>query len=272
LSKHLSVLRRRSEARNVLDQLDGKRDQTLIIHYSCESFYDINDGRTPRITSIAVRHFASGNTDSFSIHKSAELGKIPFAEIAQNYDALEKAMLDEFFIFLGQHQNYNFVHWNMRDINYGFQAIEHRYKVLGGSPTVIHDSKKIDLPRLLVSIFGVGYASHGSSGRLHTLMALNSVKTKDVLTGAGEAKAFEEREYVKLHQSTLRKVDVIANLLGRFLDGSIKTEATWKERYGYHPVALLEYMREHWVFSLIGLLVATLSFIALFFPELVAIG
>lgn len=154
----------------------------------------------------------------------------------------------------------------MRDINYGFQAIEHRYKVLGGSPCLIHDSKKVDLPRLLISIYGVGYASHGESGRLHTLMALNKVKSKDVLNGAGEAKAFEDQEYVKLHQSTLKKVDVIANLLERFLDGSLKTEATWKERHGYHPKALLEYIQEHWVFSLISLIVAFISFAAIFFP------
>lgn len=34
----------------------------LIIHYSCESFYNIKDGRTPRITSIAVRFFNTGQT------------------------------------------------------------------------------------------------------------------------------------------------------------------------------------------------------------------
>lgn len=93
MGKHLSIIRRRAEARKTLQQVDEKRDQTLIIHYSCESFYDIKDGRTPRITSIAVRHFASGNTDSFSIHKSAELGKIPLTEITQNYDQLERTML-----------------------------------------------------------------------------------------------------------------------------------------------------------------------------------
>jgi hypothetical protein len=32
------------------------------------------------------------------------------------------------------------------------------------------------------------------------------------MTGKREAQAFEEKNYVALHQSTLRKVDVLANI------------------------------------------------------------
>jgi hypothetical protein len=219
------------------------------------------------LTSIAVRHFSSGTTDSFSIHKSAELANIPFQQIDSHYDVLEKQMLDEFFKFLEVHQHYQFVHWNMRDINYGFQAIEHRYRVLGGKPTSIHDSKKTDVARLLIDIYGPGYAAHGTSGRLHTLLDLNSIKTKDALTGKQEAKAFEDKEYVRLHHSTLKKVDVVDNLLDRFINGGLKTQATWREKYGYHPAIILELAKDYWVFSFIGVVVAILSFVGLFFPD-----
>lgn len=268
MGQQLSRWRRRKAARQTLYDIADNRAHTLVIHYSCESFYDIKDGRTPRVTSIAVRHFASGQTESFSIHKSAELSKIPLNEIEANYDLLEKQMLEEYFSFLKSHQNDQFIHWNMRDINYGFQAIEHRFKVLGGTPIAIHDSNKTDLARLLIDIYGPGYAAHGESGRLHTLLDLNSIKTKDALTGKEEAKAFEDKEYVKLHQSTLKKVDVIDNLLDRFIDGSLKTQARWKEKYGYHPAILLELAKEYWVFSLVGLVVAAISLIAVFFPNL----
>lgn len=268
MGQQLAKWRRRKDARKTLYDIGDNRPHTLVIHYSCESFYDIKDGRTPRITSIAIRHFASGNTDSFSIHKSAELSGIPFDQIDSHYDVLEKQMLDEFFKFIEVHQHYRYIHWNMRDINYGFQALEHRYRTLSGSPTQIHDSYKIDLARLLISIYGVGYASHGDSGRLHTLLDLNSIKTRDALTGKQEAKAFEEKEYVKLHQSTLKKVDVIDNLLDRFIDGSLKTQAKWKDKYGYHPAIILELAQQHWIFSIIGLGAATISFFAVFFPDL----
>jgi hypothetical protein len=50
------------------------------------------------------------------------------ADIEPLYNELETEMLDAFYAYLRQHQQQTFVHWNMRDKNYGFQAIEHRYK------------------------------------------------------------------------------------------------------------------------------------------------
>jgi hypothetical protein len=76
-----------------------------------------------------VRNFASGQTHSFSIHKCAEQSGGVAGDIPQNYDKLEKMMLDEYFEFVSGQGGFSFVHWNMRDINFGFQAIEHRYKV-----------------------------------------------------------------------------------------------------------------------------------------------
>ena len=43
-----------------------------IIHYSCQSLNDDNDGLSPRITSIAILHLSTDQTVSFSIHAIAE--------------------------------------------------------------------------------------------------------------------------------------------------------------------------------------------------------
>jgi hypothetical protein len=232
----------------------------VILHYSCESFYDIKDGRTPRITSIAARNFSTGQTTSFSIHKSAEQLGVPFRDISDRYDELEKHMLQEYFEFVRSRHGHVFVHWNMRDINYGFQAIEHRFRVLGGDPYIIDDAKKFDLPRELINRFGPRYAPHGTAGRLHSLMGLNHITAKDALTGQQEAEAFEMHEYVKLHQSTLRKVDVMSNILERVLDGSLKTAASWADVNACHPAVLVEVIREHWIWSIVALLVAAVGF------------
>lgn len=69
-------------------------------------------------------------------------------------------MLQEFFEHARGNQGMKYLHWNMRDINYGFAAVEHRFRVLGGEPFVIADDRKIDLARLLIDIFRVGYAGH----------------------------------------------------------------------------------------------------------------
>ncbi len=51
-------------------------------------------------------------------------------------------------------EDYTFVHWNMRDINYGFIAIEHRFEVLGGKPYEFRDDKKFDIAAELISLYG----------------------------------------------------------------------------------------------------------------------
>ena len=100
MGEQITKFRLRREARRRFGELNKKRDTYVILHYSCESFYDIKDGRTPRVTSIAARNFSTGQTLSFSIHKSAEQSHVSLSEITERYDELERHMLDEFFDFL----------------------------------------------------------------------------------------------------------------------------------------------------------------------------
>jgi hypothetical protein len=259
MTSALAKIERRKKARREVEELSKKESHVLIVHYSCESFYDRENGQTPRITSIAARNFSSGQTASFSIHKVAELSGCPPAEIEARYDDLEKKMLGEFFEYLEAHLSYDWVHWNMRDINYGFPAIEHRFKVLKGKPKVsLDESRKHDLSRIIVALYGPGYIAHP---RMKKLMEKNGIKALDFLDGAGEAAAFENKEFVKLHQSTLRKVDVISNIFGRVIDGTLKTDANWRDQYGIHPVVLIELAVKHWIFSLICLAVGIIPLV-----------
>ncbi|MCG7549217.1 hypothetical protein [Pseudoalteromonas sp. Of7M-16] len=251
MTSEISRIRKRKETRKELSKLAKKADQVLLIHYSCESFYDIKDGRTPRVTSIAVRNLNSAQTESFSIHKIAERIGVQISDIPNQYDELEKMMLRDFFEYIKYRQTFHFIHWNMRDGNYGFSAIEHRFQVLGGNPHIIPDEKKFDLARGLISLFGRKYVGHGKSGRFHELLRINSMTDKDALTGKEEADAFEAGEYVKLHQSTLRKVDCLSNIFERIDDGSIVTNATWKDKYGMHPKIIVEYVKDHWLWTII---------------------
>lgn len=60
VGKELNKLKARRDARSRFDEVNRKRDMFLVLHYSCESFYDIKDGRTPRVTSIAARNLSTG--------------------------------------------------------------------------------------------------------------------------------------------------------------------------------------------------------------------
>jgi len=156
----LNRAKKRKKALEKIISIIDNSTHALAIHYSCESFYDTPNGRTPRITSIAVRYLVTGQTKSFSIHKIAELKGVPFEMIEEKYNELESNMLSDYYSFVRDHRAFIWVHWNMRDINYGFEAIDHRYSVLGGTPEIISDDNKIDLSRYLVDIFGLRYIAH----------------------------------------------------------------------------------------------------------------
>jgi hypothetical protein len=248
MGRELQRLRRRKDVIQKMDRLLDTAQTALVIHYSCESFYDKTDGKTPRTTSIAVRNLSSGQTESFSIHHIAEERNAPFDQIHDQYDALERAMLDRYFEFVHTRQHYSWIHWNMRDANYGFAAIEHRYRVLGGEPVQIAEDRKFDLARALIDLYAVTYASHP---RLESIMKKNKISDRDFMAGPEEARAFAEKQYVKLHQSTLRKVDVLANLFERASSRELRTNSSWREQHGFKPALLAELAKEHWLISLL---------------------
>lgn len=237
-------------ARQQLDEVFQQPQHSLVVHYSCESFYAReNNPRSPRVTSIAVRNLDTGQTKSFSIHLIAERQGL-LDSIEQHYDQLERVMLEDFFEEVRLRQHCKWIHWNMRDANYGFEALENRIKALGGSPQSVPDTHRCDLSRVLLSIYGADYINHS---RLDNLIKKNDITAVGYLKGAEEAAAFEEKLFVKLHQSTLRKVDILATIAERAHAGDLITLATWWDINGRSIKAAVEWFREHW---LLGALVA----------------
>lgn len=251
--------KRQKEARRHLESLFFDRSNVWILHYSCESFYNRPNGASPRITSLAVRSLDSAQTHSFSIHQVAERLQVPFAEIESRYDELERQMLDAYYQHLGAHRGMKYLHWNMRDINYGFAAIDHRYQVLGGTPVLVDDARKFDLSRILIDIYGVAYIGHP---RLEKLIEENNIQPRDMMTGAEEAQAFIDGNYVGLHQSTLRKVDVLANIAERAQNKQLLTNSSWWQMHGGSLRTVVEWIADN---KVIALVIAILSLsIALF--------
>ena len=241
-----------------LDQVFKDAANSWIVHYSCESFYERPEGRSPRITSIAVRKLDSGQTTSFSIHQIAERQHIEFSKIEDHYDDLEKKMLDGFYELVASHRGMRYLHWNMRDVNYGFAALDHRYTILGGTPITIGDEKKVDIARLLIDIYGKGYIDHP---RLEKLITINHIKPLDFMTGKQEADAFESRNFVGLHQSTLRKVDILANIATLAHERSLETRTTWWEMHGGHFRGVFNWVAEN---KTIALLASLASIVGLY--------
>jgi hypothetical protein len=90
------------------------------------------------------------------------------------------------------------------------------------------------------------------------LVRLNALTDMNFLTGAEEAAAFTDRKFVRLHQSTLRKVSCITTIIDLAAAGKLKTRASWKEKAGFEVAAVPLFVKDHWVVALIGL-VASVS-------------
>lgn len=251
MGEAINRLQKIKKARKALLEIMSHSENVIVIHYSCESFYDRSDGASPRVTSIAIRNLASGQNTSFSIHQMAERCDYAHDEIEQYYDELEKQMLGEYFECVRVHQGYRWLHWNMRDINYGFAALEHKYSTLKGNPIHIQEEKLFDLARNIEETYGSEYIGHP---RLRKLLERNNISDKDFLTVQEEAEAFESQKYVKLHQSTLRKVNALSNIAMKAVDDTLKTNARFKNRYGYGFKVMAELVTEHWFTSLIVLI------------------
>lgn len=248
----------KKEAVEKLKLIMNNKQRVFVIHYSCESFIKYSQ-KTPRISSIAIRNYDTAQTYLFSISKVGEIEHKPEEKLKECYDELENKMLEEYFRFLKEHMDCYYVHWNMRDINYGFEALKHRFKVLGGEPVNLNEDRLIDLSKLLIDYYGVEYISHP---RLEKLMEANRISSKGFLKGAEEADCFDNEEYIKLQISTLKKVDVLCNILNRQLNGTLKTNVNKLQQYLNRMFDSTFYK----ILSLVGVLWTIIS-IPLFFID-----
>lgn len=216
----------------------------FIIHYSCQNLNDRNEGYSPRVTSIAVLHVDSDTMHSFSIHLIAEIEKIERDNISEHYDELEAKMLRKFFNFVGNHQDSYWLHWNMTNVNYGFEAIEHRFRVLTQEePPHIEDSRRYNLSSLIQAIYGKDCVD---DPKMPNLMDLNGGKNRNFLTGQEEVQAFAKKEYVKLHKSTMTKAYWFKSMFFRLAKGKVNTKrSNWRVK--------IERASEHWSAKLLGL-------------------
>lgn len=224
------------ETSNILRKIDENKRDFAIIHYSCESFYDKNN-TSSKISSIAIRNVDDSETVLFTPYITAETLGIKSSDIVDIYELLELHMLSDYFSYVQQNEDKNWIHWNMRDRNYGFSAIEHRYKVLSQIfPDVkkselytIRQRDKIDLANLFVKRYGPNYVN---KPKLTELYKLNKLEPKDILTGEEEAESFANDDFVKIGHSTAAKVKLIETYLTLAINKRLKVKTSKIELHG----------------------------------------
>lgn len=239
-----------------IKELRRLENEIYLIHYSCQTLGDGNEGLSPRITSIAVLHLVSSSMHSFSIHLIAEVAGIKRDFIEEHYDKLEMDMLEEFYSFVKTIPSAIWLHWNMDNINYGFELLAHRYKVLTkkDAPTIA-DSKRQNLSSLILGIYG---SKCVSDPKMENLMILNGGKHRDFMNGKEEAAAFAAKEYVKLHKSTMFKVYWFKSIYHKLISHKIKTsKSNFKNK-------ISDFTDKPWV-KLLGFIAVVITISQLFY-------
>lgn len=223
--------KKQRDARAKLAELFAHPASVLVIHYACQSFTQPQPGAgSPRVASIAVRNLGTGETRSFSIHQETELAGMTSATGDALISELERGMLERYFRFAAEHKAMRFVHWNMRDVKFGFAALEHRGRVLGLAPYEIHDSQKIDLAMLLSSIYGTDYAKRP---HMESLARKNRFPTAGYVPGAEEPELFARGEYFAVLKSNLAKVALMGEIVEHAHNGTLRTDAgLWAMNFG----------------------------------------
>ncbi|MDZ4791745.1 MAG: hypothetical protein SGJ17_11170 [Hyphomicrobiales bacterium] len=172
-------------------QIRGNGQNFYIIHYSCQSLYDDNEGLSPRITSIAICHIATEQTVSFSTHAVAEKLSINREHVIERFDEIESELLKQFYKFTRDRRDKYWIHWNMRNLTYGFEHLEHRYDVLGGKDApVIPVERRINLNDMLADRYGSDFAPHP---KLIGLMNLNGWDAPSFFIRVGRGQCIQGR-------------------------------------------------------------------------------
>jgi hypothetical protein len=197
-------------------------DRFYIIHYSSQSLFDAETGaHSPRITSIVVRHFVTGQTVSFSMHTTAEYLDISPNDVEARYDEVERELLTQFYNFARDRREKFWVHWNMRNVTFGFEHLEHRYRVLTRQqPPSIPIEVRINLNDVLKSRYGNDYAL---DPKMLSLMELNGGKVQGFLSGKEEAEAFKRKDFIRMNASTIAKIGFFSFVITSALNGKLKT-------------------------------------------------
>ena len=216
--------KRQRAVRARLGELMAHPGSVYVIHYACQSLTQAEVQGSPRIGAIAVRNLDSGVTESFSIHQEIELARLAPETVWTYIDALERAMLDRFFRFIAENRNMRFVHWNMRDLKFGFAALEHRHAVLGGEPFRLPEHLRIDLALMVADTYGSDFLP---PPHLSSLATANGLSLTGFVEGQAESQLFGRGEFRAMLNSVITKVGLLAGVVQRMHDRTLITEAGW---------------------------------------------
>lgn len=246
------------ESKEFIKKYMTNKREYAFIHYACQSFYEAQCENSPRIVAICILFAGNNQVFVFSLASLAEREGIDLSQADNKViDDLENKMLTEFYGFLKQEKNTKsikyWLHWNMKDQNYGFEAISQRYCKLNRrkkAPYQIDNEARVNISAVLSQRYGDNYAPHP---RLQNILEMNNIKPMNLLNGKEEATAFDNKEYLAIDRSVQAKVHAFSEVLNRVGNDELKTNSRpLKDIYGISISGILLYLKENVIFGILS--------------------
>jgi len=214
------------EAKKIVEGLKRNPSQALVIHYSRQDLMDNESGiKSPRIVAIMVKSVDGAQNECFAIHREAEKATLLPEDIPDRYDFLEERLLRSFNSFVNANRGCKWIHWDMNDVHFSFEAIKHRYYVLIAEKEQdfheIPNHNRINLNSMLKNIYGDNYEKEP---HFENLMKTNNdgVCKSGFLALEDEAKAFKNLEFPSILESLRCKVNFLLEIVDKTISDKLK--------------------------------------------------
>ena len=219
------------EAKKIFEGLNKNPSQALVIHYSRQNLMDNESGiATPRIIAIMIKSLDGKQNHCFAIHHEAEKADVILENITDYYDQLEERLLRSFNSFVKNNRDCKWIHWDMNDVHFGFEAIKHRYCVMvdeeGKDFQEIENHNRINLNTLLKDIYGTSYEKEP---QLENLMKTNNdgVAKNGHLTLEEEAREFKNLGFPSILESLRCKVNFLLEVIDKAINNNLKVSSKY---------------------------------------------
>jgi hypothetical protein len=183
------------------------KSNTIIIHYGCSDF------KSPKheIYWIGAVYYIDGEKKYFFLNGEEE-----------------EELIRKFVEFIASMHSKTFVHWSMNKPNFGFMAIQNRYKEITGYDLNLTPKNQIDLSEYLKEKYGVDYVSR-DKGRLNNLAELNRF--------SGHSSNIE----VKTKHEGSQRIELIFSIYQAELQGKLKVSTRINEYTNPYPKYFCSY-------------------------------
>jgi hypothetical protein len=171
---------------------------------------------------VETAHLSTQQVVSFSTHSIAEQLSIKREECTSRADDIEKKLLSDFSEFMRDRRDKIWLHWNMKNLTYGFEHIEHRFRTLHGAdmPTLPVE-RRINIDDIISMKYGDNYVS---KPRMQKLMELNGGLRRNFRSGIEEVELFKQLQFSQMHASTASKVEFFRDVIVSAKKGRLKVE------------------------------------------------